>query len=205
VVERFVSVWKRSRPACHAAGGACVAALALGGCGSSSSEPHKTASRSASAAPPPVCLPAARDAMAAFLKVAPQTIALARSTGNNSMPQCSFTIHANGKRVDLTANDYTGSQPYFVLERTSIEASQNFSLNHDYPAPAAILGLGLEADWFPATRQVMATDGIRLITATVNWPGTTQRRRQALAETVTRTYLRQSKQGTAGAKGFPSG
>ncbi len=142
--------------------------------------------------------------MASFLNVAPGTIALAASTGNNAMPQCSFTVHPPGKkRVQLTANDYTGAQPYFVLERTAIEASQQFGTARLLAAPQGVLGLGLEADWFPATTQLMATDGIRLITATVNWRGTTQARRQALAEAVTRAYLRASKQGSSRAKGYP--
>jgi hypothetical protein len=142
--------------------------------------------------------------MAGYLHVAPQTIATAPSTGNNQMPQCSFTTRdARGRRIQVVANDYTGPQPYFILDRTATEASQNFALNRDYPAPAAIMGLGLEADWFPATRQLMATDGIRLITATVSWRGTTQARQQALAEPMTRQYLNLSKLGSARAHGYP--
>jgi hypothetical protein len=185
---------------------ACLMGLALAGCGHSSSTAHKTASRSASVTRPPVCAPAAQSAMATFLQVAPRSIVLARSTGNNSMPQCTFTVHVSGNRVvRLTANDSNGPQPYFVLERTAIEAAQVFTASRMVAAPQAVTGLGIEADWFPATTQLMATDGVTLITATVDWRGTTQARRRALAESVTRSYLRQSKQGAARAKGFPSG
>jgi hypothetical protein len=144
--------------------------------------------------------------MAAFLNVAPQSIALAPSTGSNTMPQCSFTVHlAGGRRVQLLANDYDGPQPYFVLERTAVEAAQVFTPSRMVAAPVAVTGLGIEADWFPATTQLMATDGIKLITASVDWRGTTQGRRRALAEVFTRRYLRQSRQGSARAKGYPSG
>jgi hypothetical protein len=141
-----------------------------------------------------VCAPAARVAIATFLKVAPQAILLARSTGNNSMPQCSFTAHVGvDQRVRLIANDYNGPQPYFVLDRTAEEAAQVFTARRMVAAPEAVTGLGLEADWFPATTQLMATDGITLITATVDWRGASQARQRALAESVTRTYLRRSK------------
>lgn len=142
--------------------------------------------------------------MARFLKVAPQSVILAASTGNNAMPQCSFSTRAAGRqRVEVTANDDTGPQPYFVLERTAIEASQQFTPGRLVAAPQAVTRLGLEADWFPAEQQLMATDGIRLITVSVNWRATTQVRKRTLAEALTRPYLKVTKPGASRAKGYP--
>lgn len=172
----------------------------MAGCGQSA---HKTTTHASASPRDTVCLSTAREAMAGFLHVAPQIIALASSTGNNGSPQCSFTTRADSRHVELTANDYTGPQPYFVLERTAIEASQQFASVREIAPPQAVSNLGIEADWFPATTQLMATDGIRLISVTVDWPGTTQGRRRALAEAVTRPYLMLSRQGSSRAHGYP--
>ncbi|MHB8690182.1 MAG: hypothetical protein ACYDHH_02955 [Solirubrobacteraceae bacterium] len=52
----------------------------------------------------------------------------AASTGNNAMAQCSLTTRlASGKRVAVLANVNTGASPYFVLERTIVEANQQFT------------------------------------------------------------------------------
>jgi hypothetical protein len=150
------------------------------------------------------CLPSARRAMARFLAVPTGRIALAASTGNNSMPQCSFRIRVARKtRVEATANVDNGPQPYFVLERAAIEAAQQFTVSRMIAAPQAVTGLGIEADWLPAETQLMATDGIRLITVSVTWRGSSQGRKRALAEALTRTYLSRPRGSASRAKGYP--
>jgi hypothetical protein len=99
----------------------------------------------------------------------------------------------------------TGPQPYFVLERTIVEASQIFPSRLS-PAPLAVPGLGLEAAWFPAETHLMATDGTRLVTVTVDWPRASQTREIALARAVTRQYLKtpSGKAAQRLAHGYPS-
>ncbi len=124
------------------------------------------------------------------------------------MPQCSFSTRlTDGKRVAVVANVDNAPSPYFRLERTAVEASQVFTPTRLSPAPDAIPGLGLEADWFPAMQQLMTTDGLRLITVSFSWPGATQKDEQSVGEAVARTYLKKlsPKQAAAVANGYPSG
>jgi hypothetical protein len=187
------------------AGAGCTLLLVCG-CGHSAPVKHARTDRRARPASAPVCSSAAREAIAGFLGVPEGSISLAASTGNNGNPQCSFRARsAHGERVEAIANLYTGPQPYFILERTAVEASQSFTPKRLSPPPQAIPGLGLEADWFPAERQLLATDGIRLVTVSVSWQRATQARERALAKPVARTYLKSSKHGAARAKGYPSG
>lgn len=189
-----------------AAIGACAVAVLLGGCGSSGApnRKHPTASATAKA----VCLRKVRAAMATFLAVPEALIADASSTGSNGMPQCSFSARVSGgARVRVRANVDNTPQPYFILERTIVEASQIFGPRRLSPAPVAVTRLGLEASWFPAEQWLMATDGYRLITTSVTWHGAKQRREIALAEKVTRPYLHtpHGKVAQALADGYPSG
>jgi hypothetical protein len=163
------------------------------GCGRSGSAGY-TKGGSLSASPPSVCLPGALEAMVRFLNVPAAKIALAVSTGNNAMPQCSFSAGPVGnEHVYVTANVDSAAQPYFVLERTAIEASQQFTTDRIIAAALPVAGLGLEADWFPAQQQLMATDGVRLITVSVHWRGAGATRERKLAAAVTRPYLRRAK------------
>jgi hypothetical protein len=188
----------------YAAAGTCLVAAFASGCGSSSTTKHKT-SRDSTTAHVTVCQPVAQDAVAQFLGVQAATIKLTPSVGNNTMPQCSFAVPMGGKKhVTLLVNDNTGPQPYFVLERTAIEAGQVFTANRMIAAPVAVTGLGIEADWFPAENQLMATDGVKLITVTVDWRHTSLARQRAVAEAITRPYLKQKK-GKSNANGYPSG
>jgi hypothetical protein len=188
-----------------------LALLAVCGCGhsapvSSTTTRHASTSArvTASSAPVTACRPDARTAIAGFLAVAPGSIAVAASTGNNAMPQCSYTVRVPGhRRVQAIANVNTGPQPYFVLERTAIEAAQEFTATRLVAAPEAVTKLGIEADWFPAETQLMATDGLRLITVSISWPHTPQSRQRALAKALTRIYLKPTKRGTTLAKGYP--
>jgi hypothetical protein len=183
-----------------------VLALAtLGGCGSAGHGARSHASTATAVTP---CEAAARDAVARFLGTPPARVAITASTGGNSMPQCAFRARAAlGGRVEATANLDDGPQPYFRLERTAIEAAQVFTPGRVVPAPEPIAGLGLEADWFPAQSQVMTTDGVRLVTVSVSWPGVPHARERALAEALSRTYLRvpPGKRGASLASGYPSG
>lgn len=123
-------------------------------------------------------------------------ITAAASTGNNAMPQCSLRAHRSRPAgVKLTANVDTAPQPYFVLERAVVEASQQFTTRRMIAPPEAVTGLGIGAAWFPAERQLMTTDGKKLITISVSWGGVSQGRRRSLAETVARAYLIAPKNG----------
>jgi len=177
----------------------------LGACGRSAPTGQAAASRGSTL--PRVCARGALDAIAQALAVRASKIAVAASTGNNAMPQCSFTTSlTHNTRVAVTVNVDTGPQPYFVLERTIVEASQIFPSRLS-PAPVAVTGLGLEASWFPAETHLMATDGVRLITVSVDWPGAGQNREIALSRAVTRPYLKtpHGKAAQRLAHGYPSG
>ena len=163
-----------------------LAAL-LAGCGQAThSATHATTDAARHAT---VCQPKASSAIAQFLGVPAGTITAGASTGNNSMPQCTFaTRPGSAVAVRITANIDTAPQPYFRLERTAEEAEQEFSTVR-LAMPQDITGLGLDADWYPGQQQLMTTDGTRLITVSVSWRKASHGRRQAIAEDVARTYL----------------
>ena len=71
------------------------------------------------------------------------------------------------------------------------------------PAPPQAINMGLAADWFPAREQLMATDGLKLITTTVSWVGVAQKHRLALAEAFTKPYIKVTRQGRAAANDYP--
>lgn len=145
--------------------------------------------------------------MARFLSVSPGSVAVAASMGNNSMPQCTFGVHRAGEeRVHATANVDSSPQPYFRLERTTVEATQVLLPARMPGIPQVVNGLGLEATWFPAHTQLMSTDGVRLITVSVSWTHARERRERALAEALSRTYLRtpHGRRAQALARGAPS-
>lgn len=182
------------------------AALLLAACGSSHKPSSSSNSKAAGgrAATHTLCLPAVKALIATALSVDPATIATASGVGTNGNPQCTFTTHtARHKRVAITANEYTGPQPYFILERTEIESSQVFTPDRQHPAPQTVMGLGLEAAWFPATQALMATDALRLIDISFKWPGASQAQQRKLGVVLARPYLKTSKQGEKLAKGYP--
>jgi hypothetical protein len=182
---------------------AILVVLLLAGCGGSTTTTHSTGAVSAGQRVAPLCPPVARQAMAHFLAVPASSIAPATSTGNNAMPQCTFKASGVAKRpIVLIANVDSGPQPYFVLERTAVEESQQFTASRMIAAPQTVSGLGLDAYWFPAETRLMTTDGARLITVSVVWHGARQARERALAEALARPYLRGQKNGSQ-AKGAP--
>lgn len=155
----------------------------LAGCGHASTVAKVT--RPALQPPPAVCSAAARKALAGSLRVGAGGVRGVAGTSNGGSPQCLFAAG----RVRVTAILDSGPQPYFRLERTAVEATQVFGAVRVEPTPTPIAGLGIDAWWFPGERRVMTTDGTRLITVNVSWPGETQSRRRALAVALARAYL----------------
>ncbi len=190
----------QGRPTIAAA--ALVGALGLAACGGSSSSSSSAAKHDAKSAAIPVCYQAAKTAMAGFLGVQAEQISTAQSTGTSGNPECSYTTGTGSHRIKLLADDYTGGQPYFILERTAEEAAQVFVPTRTVAPPVSI-NMGLGADWFPAREQLMATDGLKLITTTVTWKGVTQKHRLALAKAFTKPYIKVTKQGKAAAHNYP--
>jgi hypothetical protein len=175
------------------AGGALaliLAATALAGCGgsnvlqsSASTEASSTTATHASSKPV-VCAPAARAALAHALSMTSAGVTERAGTSNEATPQCTF----RAGKVEVVAIVDSAPQPYFRLERTVVEATQQFS-SAPLPMPVHIGGLGLDADWFPQPKQLETTDGRRLITVGVVWHGVPTKLRVALAKVIARTYL----------------
>jgi len=191
---------RRRRAAVPAA--AIAATALLCGCGHSASAKTAATHRHLTVA----CTSAALEAMARTLTLGTANVATAGSTGGNAMPQCTFSARLRGKRVEVTMNVDNGPQPYFVLERTIVEASQIFPQRLS-PPPQPVDGLGLEAAWFPAATHLEATDGKRLLTATVvTWPGAATKSEIQLARAMIAPYLKtpHGKAAQAIAKGYPS-
>jgi hypothetical protein len=140
--------------------------------------------------------------MASFLGIQATEIATAQSTGTTGNPECSYSAGTGHDQIKLLADDYTGGQPYFILERTAEEAAQVFTPTR-MVAPPVSINMGLGAFWFPAREQFMATDGLKMITTTVRWNGVTQKHRLALAKALTKPYIKVTKQGRAAANGYP--
>lgn len=200
---RAAASWRWARAAGGAALPAATTILLLAACGQSSTASHTSSAR-AKPARVSVCLPKARDALARAFAVPTGAVALAASTGNNDYPQCTFSAHLpNGRRADVIANADNGPQPYFVLERTEVEETQQFTAQRMIAAPTPVSRLGLDAWWFPAETKLMTTDGVQLITITVSWPHATQARERALAKVIARTYLKDVKGAQVLAKGYP--
>jgi hypothetical protein len=173
---------------------ALMAALPIAGCGGASSRHVAVVRHHAAPRPPSVCTAKAGAAVAGFLKVDPSAIAMHVAVANSGAPQCDFNVRVGGRHdVSLSVAVDTSPQPYAVLERAAIEASQMFTTSRLFPAPVHVDHLGLDADWFPEENHLLTTDAVRLITATVvKWPGAPKGRWRVLAVVAARPYLRRS-------------
>lgn len=158
----------------------CVCASALiGACGGGGGAPSTTVRASR----PSVCVPAARATVARASGAS--VFSQRQSTGNNAQPQCTY----RAGHLTVVANVDSSPQPYDRLERAVVEAQQQFGAVRTEPPPQRMGGLGLDADWFPRERQLMTTDGRKLITVTVTWRGGSKPQMRALARAVARIYL----------------
>jgi hypothetical protein len=127
--------------------------------------------------------------VARYLGVGEAGVAARVTTSSQATPECDLRVMLHGGRAVRLATTLDSSpQPYTRLERTVVEASQQFSAA-PLAMPQNVTHLGLDADWFPGESQLMTTDGHRLITVTVQWRAASERRRRALGEATARAFL----------------
>lgn len=151
-----------------------------------------------------LCKPQARQLVAQALALPATKVATVPGVGNNAEPQCSFRAPlAGGHRFEVTVNVDPSPQPYTVLARTIEEGQQVFGPKRLVPAPVGVMHLGLLASWFPGPSHLMSTDGVRLVTTTVTWPGARQGQEIRFATSLSRLYLGGLRPGLA--HGAPAG
>jgi hypothetical protein len=109
-----------------------------------------------------------------------------RGHARSDAPQCTFAA----RRLVLSVSVSGAPQAYAVMERGAEEQAQLFGAKRFTPAPQEVLGEGVDAYWFPGEHLLMTTEGINLITATIErWPGVARRRWKRLAAAAARPYL----------------
>lgn len=147
----------------------------LVGCGGSSSE---TALRKP-------CTQETVVAVARALAVRPKLVKARPGEGGNGSPECRYAAGRDAVVVNLDS----GAQSYFRLERTAVEASQQFGLVRAATAPINVTGVGLDAWWYPDEDQLETTDGVKLIQVTVTAPGVAKAGRVAIGKAAGRSAL----------------
>jgi len=178
--------------------------LVLGGCGSSTGHQTNAPVAQSNAA----CQPGARQVIATAVSASTSAVSGRVTVATSGDRRCTFAaVGSAGHRFRAIIDIYEGPQPYFILERTAIEDAQTFTPKPLHPPPLSISGLGLEADWFPQYPYLMVTDGFRMLTVTVIWPGHSQASRRQLAIAISKPYLHtpHGKRAQELANGYPSG
>jgi hypothetical protein len=125
-----------------------------------------------------------------MLGVKAASVTTGSAVGSNGEPECHYAIPtASGTVVKLVANLDSSPQPYQRLERAIVEDGQQFASVPTNPPPQAVPGLGLDASWLPDQNKLITTEGARLVSVSVAWPGSTQAEQRALAVATARPYL----------------
>jgi hypothetical protein len=116
----------------------------------------------------------------------PSAVRTRHGVANSGAPECIFRA---GSLIVSVSVDWT-PQAYAVMERQAIEDAQYWGGKRLTPVPQFIKGEGAGAYWFPGINELMTTDGVDLITATlVRWPHVRYARWARLGTAVTRPYL----------------
>jgi hypothetical protein len=116
------------------------------------------------AVPAGPCVDAVRSAVAAEAGTAVSTRVTAASLG-----QATCVYEAPRLRVDVLVDANPQAETRF--ERAVVERGQNAVWGHNQAKlPVQIHGIGVGADWFPADRQLLTTDGRRLIVVSLIRP-----------------------------------
>jgi hypothetical protein len=171
------------RPAIALRVPAVVAAVAaLSGCGGSSGASRADPPASAPAAPaePAIvaCVPGARRAVSRAAGATARMRTAAVSTG-----EATCIYEAGARRVDVHVD--ANPQAEVRFQRAVVERDQN-AVWSSAPgrAPRLLQGIGRGADWFPADRELLTTDGRRLISVKLVRAPASGRARLRLARAV---------------------
>ena len=161
-------------------------ALALAGCGGSRHYAPVRERTSAKTLAGP-CAPRARAALATVLHVSPSAIAPRPFTPPSGVLACRFTA----RHLDVVATLDSAPQAYARFNRTTVEYAQNVLWAHlgAKAYPVDIPHLVLDADWISPQREIITTDGIRLITVTTTTVPADAQPPQTVATRLARTYL----------------
>ncbi len=165
-------------------------ALLLSACGGSSRHTSTAADVQHRAKPASVCTPKGRAAVTQFFGHELTSLTTHVGVASSGSPTCYYAIRlSRGASVNLSVQVDRTVEAYFLLERAITELQQVFAPVRLAPAPVTVSHLGLDASWFPAEHYVMTTDGVSLITATVDGRSAPARRQRALATAAARAYL----------------
>jgi hypothetical protein len=149
---------------------ALLAALLLAGCGSSGEQAAQppaagtatAASQAAAPAGPNPCVAAAN-----------ATIGVSVTTSVTDISPGQATCVYRSAEVTVKVQVDTNPQAETRFSRAVVERGQNAVWGHNQTkAPVLLHGLGAGADWFPADRELLTTDGKRLISVLLVRGGT---------------------------------
>lgn len=160
---------------------ALPALLALAGCGGGQAERP-------AAAPTPAHHAAARGpcVAAARAAVAPAGVTTRVTAVSPGMATCVY--EAPRARIDVAID--SNPQAFTRFDRAVVERAQNAAWSHNQAkAPQLLERVGMGADWFPADRQLLTTDGRRLISVTFVRTGLREHARRRLARAMARATL----------------
>jgi hypothetical protein len=169
-----------------------VLALALVGCGSSSSD-HEASAPPATPPPGPATTPVSAPAKLpsacnhrAQAAIPGGSVTADPSTARSGADSCRLE---NG---ELSAVVYLDSAPqaYTRMEREIVEFGQNVDWTKVPTSayPQTVKHLGLDASWFPMQNRLLTTDGVRLVTIKLH-SELPAREKQRIAVAMARTYL----------------
>jgi hypothetical protein len=133
-----------------------VAIVAVAACGGSSSVPRRAAH------PTSPCVAQVRDAVASAAGAG-----LVHTRTTSASPGLATCVYEAG-RLSLRVLVDTNPQAAVRFDRAVVERAQVAVWSgHHERAPRLLHGIGQGADWFPADRQILATDGRKLVSVTL--------------------------------------
>ena len=152
--------------------------LSVAACGSSADDAQRASSGHARSLTP-ACSARAGDVLARAAAVPADEVVTSGLVAPGGGAGCRYTmVRHPGRALHVIVGLDSAPQAYYRLEREVVECAY----------PRHIPNLGLDADWFRNERQLVTTDGVRLITITVSGPAQGDAR-ERIAEDLARVYL----------------
>jgi hypothetical protein len=159
-----------------------VAIVAVAACGGSPSVPRRAAHPTS---------PCAAQVRAAVASAAGAGLVQARTT--SASPGLATCVY-EAKRLSVRALVDTNPQAAVRFDRAVVERAQVAVWSgHHERAPRLLHGIGQGADWFPADREILATDGRKFVSITLVRSSLPARNALRLAMAAARATLRHAR------------